>query len=314
MTAPVYIDIATRELPERPVARRRVLFELARLEARHSLRAPWLWLGIVLSIASAHSTLDADYAGGGYQGVVASFTGVAAGIFVLGVLAGNRDRSASDDVPLAPESVLDGGDRALARLLGLVPAIIVASVFAATVFAVSRIEGGFWLGNEPGRTDAATHGPFEALQPLVLVVLAAAAGVAIGRASAHRTLACIGGVLVAAVSGFVYWAWQGDGMVFVSLVQTQPLHVPIDWPADQVDLGSVQPDWVLSEPTAYQSGWHHVVIDQRIAAAHDAYLLALAAVASGFAIRGRRGRVIGVAGGLVAIAAVVAQFAITPGV
>lgn len=309
VTVPVYIDPATAERPVSP-GTREVLRALARLEARRNLRAPWLWLGMVLTAVTAHANLDVDFSGGGYQGVSAAFAALAAGTFVLAVLAGSRDRTATNDTPLAPEAVLDADHRALARLLGLIPPLAMGALFTLGVFVVARVEGGFWVGDVPGRTDSAQHGLFEALQPLALLVLATTTGVALGRATAQRTLVCLLGALVTVVFGFVYWAWQGEPLAYVTLVQTQPFEVPMSWPGGRVDLGLVPADWLLSAPDAYESRWAHLVFDQRIAAAHDAYLLGLATVATGFAVRGRALRPLVAGGALLAVAAVAAQIAL----
>lgn len=311
MAAPVYIDLAGREGPAAPV-RTAVVRALAGAEARRNLRAPWLWVGIVVSAAFAFTTLDAGYANGGYQGVMASFAGVVAATFVLAVAAGSRDRTTTSDGPLAEESVLDADDRALARLLGLLPAAVVGTLYVLVVFGLSRWEGGFWVGDVPGRTDTAQHGLFEALQPVALLLLAATSGVAIGRATAQRTLASVLGVVVMAMLGFVYWAWQAEPVSFVTLIQTQPFDVPVEWPAGTVDFDAVPDAWLLSAPTDYEPRWGHLVLDQSVAAAHDAYLVGLATVAAGFAVRGRGGRWLLAGGALAAVAGLVAQFLLFP--
>lgn len=306
MTAPSSIDPATGPSQRAPATGAAVR-ALAGLEARRNLAAPWLWLGIALTVTAMQQTLGVDYAAGGYQGVIASFGGVAAGLFVLGALAGGRDRAATEGATLAPESVLDADHRAVARLLGLVPALAIGVLVTAVVFVVARVEGGFWVGDAPGRTDTAQHGPFEILQPVALLLLAATAGVALGRATAQRTLVCVVGALTVLVFGFFSWAWQGEPVRYATLLQTQPFETPITWPGGRVDFTALPSDWLLSAPDAYDDRWAHVVIDQRIAAAHDAYLLGLAAVATGLAVRSRAGRPLVAAGAAVAVVAVAAQ-------
>lgn len=311
MAAPVYLDLAGRERPVAP-DRAAVLRTLAATEARRNLRAPWLWVGITTSALFALTTLDASYANGGYQGVMASFAGVVAAVFVLAVGAGSRDRTTTSDAPLAEESVLDADDRALARLLGLLPALGVGALYVLAVFALARGEGGFWVGDAPGRTDTAQHGLFEVLQPVALLLLAAASGVAIGRATSQRALTAVIGVVVLSVAGFVYWAWQAHPVNLVSLIQTQPFEVPVEWPGGEVDFTAVPDSWLLSAPDAYEPRWRHLVLDQSVAAAHDAYLLGLAAVAGGFAVRGRGGRWLTAGGAAVALAGVGVQFLVYP--
>ena len=103
---------------------------LVAIEARRSLKAPWLWLGIALSTCFSLSAIGPSFAGGGYHGLIASFAGVAAGLFVLGVNAGGRDHTTGGAV--APEAAVDGDERALGRLLGLWPALAVAVLFAVS--------------------------------------------------------------------------------------------------------------------------------------------------------------------------------------
>lgn len=315
MAVPIRIENVVRELPDGPPPRRRVLTELARAEARRNLRSPWLWCGIAASAWVGRLMLTADYQAGTYQGAMAAFSGVAAAVFVLGAIAGSRDRgtTSATGLPLSEESVVTTDERTIARLLGLLPVVAVGTLYVIAVFVASRIEGGFWVGDVPGRSDTAQHGLFEALQPVVLFLTAGAAGVAIGRTRTPRPLAYILGVLVLVMAGFLYWAWQGDGVVYVSLVQTQPFEVDITEVGQSIDFDSVPDDWLLSAPDPYDKRWAHLVFDQRVAAAHDLYLLGLAALAAGLAVRGRNGRLLAAAGGLAAVAGVVAQIALFPG-
>ena len=59
-----------------------------------------LWIGELM--------LSADYAAGGYQGVMGAFAGIAAATFVLGVVSGGRDQGTASALPLAEEAGLIG--------------------------------------------------------------------------------------------------------------------------------------------------------------------------------------------------------------
>jgi hypothetical protein len=280
---------------------------LVALEARRSLSAPWLWLGIAFTTWFSYNSAGATFAGGGYHGLIASFAGVASGLFVLGVGSGGRDHA--NGGPVAPDAAVDADERALGRLLGLWPAISVAVLFAAVVFAVQRVEGGMWIADLPRGGNDAVFSIVEMLQPAMLFTVAAAAGVAAGRASAHRAIVSVAGALAIAATGLIYWAWQWTPAAWVTLIQTQPIEVRLA--ADFVP-ADAPTTWMLSGPDQYQSSWGRVMVHQAMAGWHLVYLAGLAAVFAGLAVRGRRGRAAIAAGLAVAVVAVIAQLVVTP--
>ena len=286
---------------------RRTRHALIALEARRSLTAPWLWVGIALTSWIAYSSSTTTFAGGGYHGLMASFAGVASGLFVLAVNAGGRDHAIGG--PVAPDAAVDADERALGRLLGLWPAVSIAVLFAAVLFAMQRVEGGMWIADLPSARNDAVFSLVEVLQPPMLFVVAVTAGVAAGRASAHRSIVAVAGALVIAATGFLYWAWQWTPAVWVTLVQTQPIEVALD--ADFVP-ADAPTTWMLSAPDRYQSNWGRVMVHQAMAGWHLVYLAGIAAFFAGLAIRGRRGRRAIIAGAAVAVAAVVLQMIVTP--
>lgn len=289
-------------------ARRRVL-ALAAAEARLAVRAPWIWIGVVLSAVAARSTLDADFSAGAYQGVMASITGVAIGIFVTAVQAGGRDRVLTSGA-VGEGAVVDADERALARLLGQWPTIAIGGLYVAGLRAYEGSEGGFWLGDWPRRTDDATHSAVELLQGPALFVLAAAAGIAVSRATARRAVVSSIGVVVLATLGLLAWAWQWTPAVYVTAIQTQPVEITLGGAG--FDATSVPSGWLLSAPDAYDASWDRVLVHLPMAGWHAVYLLGLAALAAGAAVRQRAGRLLAGVGLAAALLGVVAQVLTAP--
>jgi hypothetical protein len=290
-----------------PGRARRSRRALVTIEARRSLTVPWLWLGIAASTWFSYSSAGADFAGGAYLGLMSSFAGVAASLFVIGVLAGGRDHTPGG--LLAPDAPLDSDERALSRLLGLWPAWSVAVLYAGVVFAIQRVEGGMWIADWPVGGNEAVFSVVEMLQPPILFVVTATAGVALGRASAHRTIVSVTGALVIAASGVIYWAWQWVPAVWVTLIQAQPIEVRLGADFSPNDAPAT---WMLSAPDRYQPTWGRVMLHQALAAWHLVYLVGLATMFVGFAVRGRRGRVAAATGVAVLVTAVIAQLVVTP--
>ena len=167
------------------------------------------------------------------------------------------------------------------------PAVSVAALYAAAVFVVVRVEGGLWIGDAPRRTDTALlYSLPEMLQPLALFVLAAAIGVSVGRSCRLRLPLAIGAIGFA-MFGFVAWAFQSPPMLYVTPVQIQPVRRPLDITGASV--ASVPDSWLLEAP-GVDHEWSRVIVAPAMSAWHDVYLLGLAAVFAGLAVRGSRGR------------------------
>ena len=289
--------------------RRRRLRALAAVEARRTARSPWLWAGVAGTFAMLSFVGDADYQSGSYTLVTAGATALALGVFVHAVHCGGRDRAGVDE-PVAPAAVMDGDERATARLLGLWPGVAVGLLAALVLGVGERIEGGYWVGESLWRTDSQVHSVLELSQIPALVVFAAAAGLAAGRASSRRGLVSVLGAVAAAAFGFTSWAWQWVPARYVTLVQTQPI---------ELDLGpgyplSDTPDgWLLAGPNEFERSWRRVVVHEAMAGWHSVYLVGLAVLLAGLAVRGRAGARLVLAGLLVACAGVVAQVLVAPG-
>ena len=174
---------------------------------------------------------------------------------------------------------------------------------------IQRLEGGMRIADRPTGGAEAVFSIVEMLQPPVLFVVAATAGVALGRASAHRSIIATAGALVFAAAGLVYWAWQWTPAVWVTLIQTQPIEIGLEAGFSPENAPST---WMLSAPDQYQSGWGRVMVHQAMAAWHLVFLVGLAVGFAGLAVRGSRGRRAIVVGIAFAIVGIVAQVIVTP--
>jgi hypothetical protein len=282
---------------------------LARLEAVRHVRSPLLWIGLLLSAFFVRSSGTVDWQSGAYQGITPAVTPLAAAAFVAAIRSGGRDHH-TDLPPLAEEAALDDRARVTARLLGMAPYVAV-TVLAIVVMAVAtNFVGGYWVGDEPGRTDTALHTLPELLQPVAIVLLAAVLGIAGGRAFRRRSPVAVLGVVVLLALGGISWAWQGVPARYVTLLQIQPVEVTVG-PAS-ADPTTFPDEWLLSAPDQYDDDWDRVIAHQPMAAWHDVYLVGLVGAALGLALRGGRGRRLVVAGLAVAAIGVAAQIAVAP--
>lgn len=297
---------------EVPNKRRDAIMSLARAEARRALRGPAFLLGLVVTIWFGFntSTAELDWQSGAYQGFSTVFGPLAAGIFVAGVLAAGRDRRNDDRPALAEEAALDGADRTTARLLALLPLVLIGAVIVVAAAVGTRIEGGFWIGNRPGRTDTAVHGLAEVIQPILVFVFAAAAGVAAGRTFRRRAPVVIVGLVFWFMVTGAYWVWQSVPTVYATPIQTQPIEVAID--GDATDPTTFPADWLLANPDEAGGEWTRTLVHQPLAAWHDVYLIGLATLAAGVAIRSRKGQRLAVAGLIVAGLGIAAQAVVMP--
>jgi hypothetical protein len=302
--------VSAATLVERRAAtgRRERTLALAAVEARRTLRSPWLWAGAAGTLALLALIDDPGYQSGSYTLATSAFSALALGAFVHAVHAGGRDRAGLDE-PVAPAAVMDGDERAAGRLLGLWPVAAVGLLAALALGIGERIEGGYWVGEGLWRTDAQVHSVLELSQAPALVLFAAAAGLAAGRAARRRGLVSVLGAVAAAAFGFISWAWQWVPARYVTLVQTQPIEIDL---APGYAVGDTPDGWLLAAPNEFDATWRRVVVHEAMAGWHSAYLVGLAVLLAGLAVRGRLGaRLVG-AGGLVAVAGVVAQLVVAP--
>jgi hypothetical protein len=228
-------------------------------------------------------------------------------VLIAGARTGNRDRDR--DLPaLAAESALDDDDRVAARLLGLVTPVALALLTTVAIAVVSRVEGGFWMGEAPRRTDTALHSPLELLQPALLVALAGVVGVVAGRAVQRTLLVIIVGAFVWFAVFLLYWVWNMPPMHALVPVQTMPLRV------DLRDVGLISdtpPDWYVEYPNEYETEFTRDLVHMPTVALHNLYLVGLILVVGAAGARGRRRAVRSTGLGLV-VAGVVGQLVASP--
>ena len=193
-------DLRPRRSIRRRIGLRRSRRALVAIEARRSLTAPWLWLGIALSTWFAYSTLgdrlrrrrlprtDGVVRRGGERAVRARRERRRSRSHhrrSRGARRGSRCRRAR----------ARSAARALAGLRGR------RAVRRLSCSLIQRVEGGMWIADRPAGGNEAVFSIVEMLQPPMLFVVAATAGVALGRASAHRSIVSVAGALVIAAIG-----------------------------------------------------------------------------------------------------------------
>ncbi len=285
---------------------RRPVVVLAGLEARRYATRVSVWAGWAATVALAiwHRS---PWPGGAYVDVVPlAFAPLALGVYVAAVRIGGRDGEpagggVADAAPLGPT------ERAAARLLGLAAPVLLTALTVLGVAVVSRVEGGFWLGEGARRTDTATHTPAELLQPVLLVALAGALGVAAGRTIRHTVIAVAIGVFVWTALFPASWVWNGPVFYPVAPVQTMPMAIRLP---DVRRLTDTPVGWFVEAPTRYQRDFTHQRVHLPTVAFHDVYLVGLLLCASAGAAR--RTTVVRLGGLAVAVAAVLAQVAVSP--
>ncbi len=265
--------------------RRAAVVELARIETFTMLRRASVWLGLVLSIVLlvTGALAEESWSSQKYQSLVPlTLFPMTITTFVAGVRSGNRDRS-RDRPALAEEAPLGGDDRTLARIASLIVPVGFAAPLMLAVGVGSRIEGGFAVDEGRFLNDNAMHSIFELLQPLLAIAVVGALAVAIGRWVRRSGPAIVIGVVVFFMIGSVYWVWNIPPAHTTALMQVQPFDI-----ADRD---------IVHIPT--------VIF-------HDLYLVGLAGLFAGLALRGGVRRPLVVGGLAVAVISVAAQFAVSP--
>lgn len=298
------MTLMTETAPRRASSSRASLSTLTLIEARRMLRHPALWLSLPLVVWWASGLFEEEWSGARYTGLLPSLAPLFLGISLASVSAFGRELvPVADDAPTSPTR------RSVARLLaGLGPvAVAVAVVVAGTVWL--RLRGGLDLGDEPGRTLHAHYTLPELLQPVILAVVAVAAGAA----TVHLLRSRLAAAIVLVVGWFVgstYWLFSGTVVRYLAPVQPQPVQAEVGpWSADPTAFPST---WLLSAPGEYQDHWARVVVSPAIAAWHDVYLIGLTAVLVGIAIPGRSRLPLLLGGLVVAVAGVVMQAVVWP--
>ena len=281
------------------------LRQLAVIEARRSLRRASIWVGIVLTVIIVATSTNADWPGGSYtEKLPQSFMPIILGTFIAAFRTGRRDgqHDVSESASLGPDH------RALARLGSLALPVLLTVIVVAGYAIASRIEGGFWMGDYPRRTDTALHSLAELAQPPLIVAFVGALGIAIGR---MRPRAALTSALIAGALLFTmfpgYWLWNIPPAHAITPVQTQPMFIELD---AGTDVDQLPATWFVEQSD--DGKLTRQLVHQPTILGHDLYLLGLSALAAGLAVRGLRSRRLAVVGTGLATAGVVVQLLVSP--
>ena len=278
---------------------------LAVVEVRRQLRRPVIWIGFVLTIViSVGSTTD--WSGGSYDERILGFQPLVLAALFCGYATSSRDQRQV----LAEDAPLGSNDRTIAHLVSVTVPVVISVVFVIGIAVVSRIEGGFWIGDEPRRTDSALHSVLELFQPPLLVALAGTFGVAAGRASRGRAIAIMTvGTVIWFLSFPASWVVNSPPVHTVALVQSQPMAIDLE---PGVSPEQLPDSWLAIAPGEFGGVWKRVLVHQPTIAGHNLYLLGLIAVAAGASIRTRTGRRLVIAGAVLVLGGIIIQLALMP--
>ncbi len=281
---------------------------LSMIEARRYLTSASLWIGMIVAVGFV-ALSNNDYSGQGYgEWIPLSVGPFAFGVYVAALRIGGRDR-ATDRPALAEESPLDASERAIARLIGLAVPVVMAVVGVIVLAIVANVDGGFWVGDPPRRTDSVTHTLLELFQPPLLVAIFGAAGVAIGRSVRHTTPALIIGAVVWFALFLVWWAWNGPGLHVFAPVQLQPMSIPLEGVTDP---NSLPAGWIVDAPGEHNDLFRRQLVHGPTILGHHVYLLGVLGLWSGAAIRNSIGRRLMLGGLVVALAGAAFQLVVSP--
>lgn len=287
------------------VAARTPIVELARAEARRTLRHPAPWVGVLLSLGWLQGVAGQDWASAHYEGLLAAVGPMLIGISMAAVTTFGREQT-----PVAADSPMGSGARAAGRLLGSLPLVGLVAVIVAGAAAYLRATGGLRLGDEPGLTMHAHYSLPELLQPVLLAAFAVTVGAAVVRLVRSQPASH---VLVFVFWFFVagtYWLFQGGVAQVFTPLQVQPNSVEIAPP--ETDPSSFPSGWLLSTPGEFQDHWARLVVSPELAAWHDVYLVGITVLLAATVTPGRLRRPLLVAATLVAVGAVLMQLMVVP--
>lgn len=281
---------------------------LSIIEAGRYVTSPSLWIGLILSVCFVVLPNN-DYSGQAYGDWIPLSVGpFAFGVYLAALRIGGRDRR-TDRPALAEESPLDASERTIARLMGLTVPILIALLGVIVLAIVAKVDGGFWIGDPPRRTDRATHTMLELLQPPLLVANLGAAGVAIGRSVRRITPAVIIGFAIWFTFVLLWWAWNIPGLHVLAPVQLQPLSIPL---GGVTDPNALPTGWLVDIPNEHNALFRRQVVHAPTVLGHHLYLFGVLGLWSGAAIRHSFGRRLMVGGLIVAAAGVAFQLGVSP--
>ena len=203
---------------------------------------------------------------------------------------------------------MDRDDRRAARLLGLAMPVGLAFVTTLAIAVVTRVEGGFWMGDGLRRTDSALHTPLELLQPSLVVALAGALGVVTGSTFRRPMIAILAGALAWFILFPAYWIWNSPPLNAIVPLQIMPLRVDLP---DVSSLSETPPDWHVVYPDEYNTEYARDLVHIPTVLYHNLFVVGLLMVV-GSAVGRSRSRTVKRGGIALAILGVVAQLAVSP--
>jgi len=280
---------------------------LAALEAWRLVRSPLVWLGVLLTVAFYWETgrNPVDWSGARYQGTPAMVGPLLATISFAVAGSFHRERALiGTDAPVVEAT------RAVGRLIGALGTVLIMVVLTAAGAVAVRMSGGFDLGDEPGRTLHAHYSWAELLQLPVLAVFAVALGAAAGRRLRHRASATLALFVGWFPVSFAFWAFQSRHTVPFSIIQTQPVSVPIG--PIETDPQTFPEKWLLLVPGEYQDHWARAFVSAELAAWHSVWLLGLALLFVALALPRAARRLPLSAGLALAVVGVAMQYGVLP--
>lgn len=285
------------------------LWCLARTECRWVARRAIIWLGAACSVLIAIRP-SGDFQGSAYSEKLVSVFPLGLAAFVVAMRAGARDGGPPERA-LAPAAPIGPAGRTVAKALSLAVPVGLAAVLAAAIAVVSRIEGGFWMGLAPRRTDAALHPVVLLLQLPLSVFAVGAIGVLAGAVVPGRLVVVVSVVSAAVLlwGSLLWWLWNVPPLHVVALYQVQPFEVVVPGVATYAD---TPPHWLVIAPDRFTGAWRRLVVHRPSIIAHDVYLAALGAMLCAAATRSRRGWYLAGGGAVLAVAAVAVQLAVYP--
>ena len=279
---------------------------LSILEAKWYLRRASIWIG--LAVTAFFATQVEDWSGGSYAiKVPLCFGPLAFGTYIAAVKSGARDHN-GPLAELAPASPIGAKGRAIARLAGLLVPVGLSVLVVAVIAIVSRIEGGFWIGDLVGHvTYTARHSWIELLEPPLIVAFTGAVGVAAGRA-ARRLIPLLAGTFVWFFCYGVAWALNSPGLHVVAPMQYQPMRVPLSAGVNPL---TAPASWLIDWANEYDPT-SRMLVHLPTVAGHDIYLVGLIVLWCGIAIRADTGRRLAIFGVIISVVGVALQLIVNP--
>ena len=183
-----------------------------------------------------------------------------------------------------------------------------ALLTAIGIALVARVEGGFWMGDGPRRSDSVQYTPLEILQPVLLIALAGALGVVTGRALRRPLLAIVAGGFVWFLLFPVWWFWNSPPMYVAVPGQVMPLRVELP---DVSTMNDTPRGWHVEFPGEFESHYVRDLVHVPTVAFHNLYLLGLILLVAAAVGREHR-RAVRISGLAMVVVGITAQLIVSP--